>query len=161
MIRKMMHSILNINAAKGYVPYQDLENKQMLRDILEQPQHFISHIGRFTTSVTTQMVYGFRTSSIHDGKLRQLYHGVERWSEVTGSSTAALLDVYPVLRRLPDFMLPVRRYAQELHRQERRLYVGHWMDAKARIYEGTSKVSRLPTCTLIHTTSPPLPPGLG
>lgn len=141
MIRKMMHSILNINAAKGYVPYQDLENKQMLFGILEQPQHFISHIRRFTTSVTTQMVFGFRTTSIHDEKLKQLYHGVEKWSEVTGSSTAAVLNVYPILRRLPDLMLPMRRYAQGLHRKEKQLYVGHWMDAKTRILQGTSKVS--------------------
>ena len=96
MVRKMMHYILNVNAAKGYVPYQDLENKQMLCGILEQPQHFVSHIRRYTTSVTTQMVFGFRTTSIHDEKLEQLYHGVEKWSEVTGSSSAAVTNVYPV-----------------------------------------------------------------
>ncbi|UQC86444.1 cytochrome P450 [Colletotrichum lupini] len=30
MIRKIFHQVLHINAAKGYVPYQDLESKQML-----------------------------------------------------------------------------------------------------------------------------------
>lgn len=30
MIRKMLHNILNIKAARTYVPYQDLENKQMM-----------------------------------------------------------------------------------------------------------------------------------
>ncbi|KUI59392.1 Fumitremorgin C synthase [Cytospora mali] len=139
MVRKMMHSILHINAAKGYVPYQDLENKQMLSGFLEKPEQFISHIRRFTNSITTQMVFGFRTTSIHDEKLKKLYHGVEKWSEVVGSSTAAVLDVYPLLRQLPDFMLPMRRYAQELHREEYQLYVGHWMDAKNRILQGTSK----------------------
>lgn len=141
MVRKMTHSILNVNAAKSYVPYQDLETKQMLCGFLEQPQAFLAHIGRFTTSLTTQMVFGFRTTSIHDEKLKKLYRGVEKWSELVGSSTAALLNVYPILRRLPDFMLPLRRYAQELHREEKKLYVGHWMDAKNRIVQGTSKVS--------------------
>lgn len=143
MIRKMMHYILNVNAAKGYVPYQDLENKQMLCGFLDQPEHFVDHIRRFTNSLMTQMVYGFRTTSIHDKKLQQLFHGVEKFSEIVGSSSAALLDVYPPLRRLPDFMLPMRRYAKELHRKEKMLYVGHWMAAKKRILQGTSKVRDL------------------
>ncbi|KAK1725113.1 cytochrome P450 [Colletotrichum acutatum] len=138
MIRKIFHQVLHINAAKGYVPYQDLESKQMLSGFLEEPDSFVDHIRRFTTSLTTQMVFGFRTTSIHDEKLKRLYHCVEKWSEVVGSSTAALLDVYPPLRNL-GFMSPGKRYAAALHKEERALYVGHWMDAKDRVLEGTAK----------------------
>lgn len=140
MIRKIFHQLLYTNAAKGYVPYQDLESKQMLSGFLDDPHHFIDHIRRFTTSLTTQMVYGFRTTSIHDEKLKRLYRCVEKWSEVVGSSAAALLDVYPLLRNL-GFMSPGKRYAQALHKEESALYVGHWMDAKKRVIQGTAKVS--------------------
>ncbi|KAK1623551.1 cytochrome P450 [Colletotrichum phormii] len=138
MIRKIFHQVLHINAAKGYVPYQDLESKQMLSGFLEEPDSFVDHIRRFTTSLTTQMVFGFRTTNIHDEKLKRLYHCVERWSEVVGSSAAALLDVYPPLRNL-GFMSPGKRYAEALHKEERALYVGHWMDAKERVVTGTAK----------------------
>ncbi|GKT50816.1 cytochrome P450 monooxygenase yanC [Colletotrichum spaethianum] len=130
--------VLNISAAKGYVPYQDLESKQMLSGFLDEPHHFIDHIRRFTNSLTTQMVFGFRTASIHDEKLKKLYHCIEKWSEVVGSSAAALLDVYPILRSLGS-LLPGKRYAKGLHREERALYVGHWMDAKSRVLQGTAK----------------------
>lgn len=140
MIRKIMHSVLHINASKGYVPYQDLESKQMLCGILDEPHFFADHIRRFTNSLTTQMVFGFRTIDIHDEKLKTLYDCVEKWSEVMGSSTAAFLDVFPLLRKLPDFMLPMRRYANELHRKEKALYVGHWMDTKQNIHQGTAMV---------------------
>lgn len=73
MIRKMVHNILNIKAAKSYVPYQDLENKQMLCGLLDQPESFVDHIRRYTNSLTTQMVFGFRTISIDDPKLKQLF----------------------------------------------------------------------------------------
>ena len=73
MIRRMVHNILNIKAAKSYVPYQDLENKQMLLGLLEQPNSFVGHIRRYTNSLTTQMVFGFRTISINDPKLIQLF----------------------------------------------------------------------------------------
>ncbi|TDZ58545.1 Cytochrome P450 monooxygenase yanC [Colletotrichum trifolii] len=136
--RKIFHQMLHLNAAKGYVPYQDLESKQMLFGFLEDPDQFIDHIRRFTNSLTTQMVFGFRTTSIHDEKLKKLYHCVEQWSEVVGSSAAALLEVYPFLRKLGS-LAPGKRYAESLHKEERDLYVGHWMAAKKRVIEGHSK----------------------
>jgi cytochrome P450 len=155
MIRKIVHNNLNIKAARTYVPYQDLENKAMLVGLLEEPNQFIDHIRRYTNSLTTQMVFGFRTTSTEDPKLKQLFsvrvsrlgddgllispQGFEKFSEVMGSETAALLDVYPILRVLPDFMLPLRRYAKKLHAKERELYVGHWLNVKKAIKNKTAK----------------------
>lgn len=47
MIRKMMHSLLNVQAARTYVPYQLLENKQMLNDLLDTPDNFKNHMRRY------------------------------------------------------------------------------------------------------------------
>ncbi|RYP31688.1 hypothetical protein DL767_005601 [Monosporascus sp. MG133] len=66
--------ILNVKAARTYVPYQDLENKAMLVGFLEQPALFMDHIRRYTNSLSTQMMFGFRTTSLDDPKLKQLYH---------------------------------------------------------------------------------------
>jgi hypothetical protein len=74
MLRKIVHNNLNIKAARSYVPYQDLENKAMLIGMLEKPDLFIDHIRRYTNSLTTQMIFGFRTTSIDDPKLKQLFH---------------------------------------------------------------------------------------
>lgn len=74
MIRKIVHNNLNIKAARTYVPYQDLENKAMLMGLLEKPELFMDHIRRYTNSLTTQMIFGFRTTSIDDPKLKQLFH---------------------------------------------------------------------------------------
>jgi hypothetical protein len=81
MIRKIVHNNLNIKAAKTYVPYQDLENKAMLVGFLENPDLFIDHIRRYTNSLTTQMIFGFRTTSINDPKLKQLYSVSEMLSK--------------------------------------------------------------------------------
>ncbi|KAF9694650.1 hypothetical protein EKO04_007644 [Ascochyta lentis] len=138
-LRKIVHKSLNIKAARTYVPYQDLENKAMLMGFLEKPDLFIDHIRRYTNSLTTQMIFGFRTTSINDPKLIQLYSGFEKFSEVTGSQTAAVLDVFPVLRKLPDWIFPLRQYAKKLHEKESELYVGHWMDVKKAIKNGSAK----------------------
>ncbi|EXJ80110.1 hypothetical protein A1O1_08252 [Capronia coronata CBS 617.96] len=139
MIHRMIHNILNIKAAVTYVPYQDLENKFMLLGMLNQPEEFANHMRRYTNSLTTQMIFGFRTLNINDPKLQQLFHGFEKWAEVTGSSSAQILDLFPILQRLPKFLLPNYRYAEKLHQEEKALYVGHWLNAKKAIKDGTGK----------------------
>ncbi|RYP48595.1 hypothetical protein DL768_005550 [Monosporascus sp. mg162] len=139
MIRRIVQNSLNIKAARTYVPYQDLENKAMLVGFLEQPALFMDHIRRYTNSLSTQMMFGFRTTSLDDPKLKRLYHGFEEFGKVMGAETAALVDLFPVLRYLPDLFLPLRRHAKELHKKECDLFVGHYADTKRRLKEGTAK----------------------
>lgn len=45
--RKMVHSLLNITTSKQYLPYQVLENRQMLFQFLKEPKEFLNHIRRY------------------------------------------------------------------------------------------------------------------
>lgn len=73
MLRKICHNNLNIKAARSYVPYQDLENKAMLLGFLQTPELFIQHLRRYSNSLTTQMIFGFRTTDLDDPKFKQLF----------------------------------------------------------------------------------------
>lgn len=73
MVRKLAHSVLNVKVARSYVPYQDLENKAMLMGFLESPNDFINHIRRYTTSLTTQMTFGYRTPASDDPNLVEMF----------------------------------------------------------------------------------------
>ncbi|KAK6853248.1 hypothetical protein PG995_010060 [Apiospora arundinis] len=137
-IHKLFHVILNVRAATGYVPYQDLEAKRLLVGFLDEPELWIDHVRRFTTSIVTQLIYGFRTASIEDPKLKHLYHVIDEFVPAVGSSGSALLDLYPILRKLPDFMLPARRKAKVQHASERDLFLGHWTEFKQRINNKTA-----------------------
>jgi hypothetical protein len=61
---------------------------------------------------------------------------------VQGASSQ-LLDLYPILQKLPPFLRPNYNYARELHRKEMGLYLGHWMNTKEALHDGTAKVSDL------------------
>ncbi|KAI1336781.1 cytochrome P450 [Xylariaceae sp. FL0016] len=139
MVRGIVHHSLNINASRAYVPYQDLESRAMLVGMLERPGRFFDHLRRFTNSLSTQIVFGFRTPNLDDPKLKQLFHGLAEWSKLTGSQSAAILDVFPILRSLPDMLLPSRKHARELHRKEYNLFVGHYLTAKKKLKEGTAQ----------------------
>ncbi|KAH6625117.1 cytochrome P450 [Boeremia exigua] len=139
-LHKMIHNILNIRAAVAYVPYQDLENKQMLFDLLNTPNDFEGHLRRYSNSLTTQMVFGFRTTDNNDPKLKQLFDGFQKWGELIQIPSAQLLDLFPILRRLPASLRPNFQHAQQLHKDEMGLYLGHWMKAKRGLQSG----SRIP-----------------
>ncbi|KAJ9643783.1 hypothetical protein H2204_001928 [Knufia peltigerae] len=135
--RKMCHALLNIQAAKSYVPYQMLENKQMLHEFLHKPDDFIKHIRRYSNALTTTMVYGWRTPTYEDPKMMQLFEGFSKFAAINQTGASALFEFFPLLRWIPDILSPTKRQAKELHRHERELYLGHWLNAKAAIKEGS------------------------
>lgn len=69
----MVHNILNIKAAITYVPYQDLENKIFLANLLDTPNDLLYHLRRFTYSLSTQMIFGYRCTDNKDPNLLQLF----------------------------------------------------------------------------------------
>jgi hypothetical protein len=93
----MVHNIFNMRAGIAYVPYQDLENKQMLRDLLDSPVDFVTHIRRYSNSLTTQMIFGFRTTSNSDPKLRQLFDCFEESGALAAGASSQLSNLYPIL----------------------------------------------------------------
>lgn len=73
MVHKTIHNILNIKAAVTYVPYQDLENKIMLQAFLDEPADFHAHLRRYTFSLSTQIIFGYRAPNNNDANLQQLF----------------------------------------------------------------------------------------
>jgi hypothetical protein len=61
MIRKMCHSLLNVQAARTYVPYQVLENKQMLSELLDTPDDFVNHMRRYDIFRWTMLIKDTQT----------------------------------------------------------------------------------------------------
>ncbi|KIW01166.1 uncharacterized protein PV09_07451 [Verruconis gallopava] len=137
--RRIVHNSLNIKATKTYITYQDLENKQLLMDMLERPEIFKSHIRRYTSSLATQIVFGFRTPNHDDPKLIRLIEGFEEFCRISVAPIANALDCFPFMRYLPDFMIPMKGYAKKLHHEELKLYMEHYDSTREKIKNGTAK----------------------
>ncbi|KAL1890728.1 hypothetical protein Sste5346_008053 [Sporothrix stenoceras] len=135
--RKLFHSLLNVTASKTYLTYQVLENKQMLYELITQPEDFLYHIRRYSNALTTTMVFGWRTPTYQDDKLMQLFDGFSEFADLNQTGAAALLDAFPLLRNIPESLNPTRRLAKTLHAKEKALYLSHWLKAKDEISKGT------------------------
>lgn len=140
-MHSLVHDHLNIKASISYIPYQDLENRQMLLGFLDQPDRWIDHIRRYTNALTTQMIFGFRTTNINDKNMHTLFECVEDWATTFLTLQAQLMDVFPVLQKLPDWAYPVKGKARALHKKELELYLVHWNTIKQTTLAGTANVS--------------------
>jgi cytochrome P450 len=63
---------------------------------------------------------------------------MEYFTEVMQTTTASLVDVYPVLRYLPHFMQPTLKAASNWHKEETKFYLRLWNDVKEKIAQGTA-----------------------
>lgn len=71
--RKLAHNFLNLQVSKKYFIYQDLETRQLLDDLLDDPQGFVHHLRRFSTSLSAIMIFGIRYPSYHTHEVKELY----------------------------------------------------------------------------------------
>ena len=54
-----------------------------------------------------------------------------------------MLDLLPILRKLPDFMLPIVKEGKQIHEKERDLFRNYYLNTKRDLQIGTAKVSNL------------------
>ncbi|KAH8165460.1 hypothetical protein CIB48_g2798 [Xylaria polymorpha] len=137
-IRRAAHTMLNINASQTYIPYQDLENKQMLVGFLEKPENFLDHVQRFTNSLITQMIFGFRTHTSEHEYIKQVFENVHNGVQISHFA-GVLFDTFPLLSELPDFLLPARKHARQHFEHERKFLVDLWRKTKKSVNAGETK----------------------
>ncbi|KAK7713658.1 hypothetical protein SLS63_012040 [Diaporthe eres] len=129
-IARINHKLLNAKAALAFTPYQTLESRQMLADILDNPSEHQRHIQRYSNSVSCQMVYGFRTTTWSDPRLQSVVSIFNEVCDLAISIPARLMDCYPILQKLPKSLLPVCRQALDLERRCIEVFLDRWMAAK-------------------------------
>lgn len=102
----------------------------MMYEMITQPDEFLGNIRRYANALTTTMVFGWRTPTYKDEKMMQLFNGFSEFADLNQTGAAALLDSFPLLRKLPDFLIPMQKKAKQLHSKEKALYKDHWMKTK-------------------------------
>ncbi|KAK5116824.1 hypothetical protein LTR85_009084 [Meristemomyces frigidus] len=132
LARKMIHNLLNAKKAVDY-----LELKQMLSDFIDRPSAFHDHVRRYSTSLVTSFVFGWRSPSFNDPAVKQIYDGFEEFA-LASQLSSSLLDYYPILRKVPDFMNPMSRRAKALHKEELKLYKDYILRVRQRMQKGIS-----------------------
>ncbi|KAL1626284.1 hypothetical protein SLS56_006950 [Neofusicoccum ribis] len=126
--RKMWHSILNVGAARCYLPYQTLEASKLLVDVADDPTRLRRHLERFSNSVGMTMLNGLRVPSAEDPGIREVVDSLLEWGLL--GMRWGWLDDYAFVWKLPYWAVPGRPMAKVLTARHEELVWRHWNKTK-------------------------------
>jgi cytochrome P450 len=135
-IRKIMHSILNIRNAATFAPFQDLESRQLLYEVLKQPEKWFLANQRFANSVVMSVVFGKRILDRKDENVEALFQTSMEFI-LAQQPGANLVDTMYFLDLLPCPLKWWRKRGQEAHKRVVQVYEKEVADLKRRIDKGT------------------------
>jgi cytochrome P450 len=136
-VRKIAHSLLSIKVVKNYDAYQEMERKQMLDEMLENPVDFFPSLQRYTTSLAATILFGWRASSSADPRIRKLDDELAALQEAMSTGAAALIDGFPFLRYLPEALLPAKANIRRALQLGHTVHMENWYAVKKNIANGT------------------------
>ncbi|KAL1879645.1 hypothetical protein Plec18167_004107 [Paecilomyces lecythidis] len=137
--RKMMHKVLNSSQQGIYKPFQDLESKALMYQLLVQPETWYLWLGRFSNSVIMSVIFGRRTHP-GDVNLSAVYSAQEEFVPYMMPG-ASIIDAFPILEKasfLKSFQ-PWRRKGDDLYRRTKKAFLKLIEELESRINAGTQR----------------------
>ncbi|KAG1899593.1 cytochrome P450 [Suillus fuscotomentosus] len=84
-------------------PMQIKQAREMIANLIGDPQNYHSHFATFSASVAMSVTYGYQTSPHHDPLVRIVENALAIGLEVVTPEKAILLKTFPFLLKLPDW----------------------------------------------------------
>ncbi|EXJ73906.1 uncharacterized protein A1O5_02200 [Cladophialophora psammophila CBS 110553] len=134
-LRKIMHQILT--STKLYMPFEDLESKQLLWDYLEKPDRWWSANGRYANSVIMSVIFG-RRSLLDDPDVVELFETLELFLE-NQQPGVNIVDAFPVLDRLPKRLQWWRPRGERIFEKTKKVYAREEERLRRKMKEGNQK----------------------
>ncbi|KAF2877751.1 cytochrome P450 [Massariosphaeria phaeospora] len=126
--QKLESPLLSMRAASAYLPFQELESKQLLYDLLGNAGgsggDCHGHFERTTASIIYGLFYGFRLKTASDPVLLTA-HSVNHEFDQLAQVGKYLVDSFPVLNNLPGSLAPWKAEAEKHWERQRALHVGN------------------------------------
>ncbi|THV06992.1 cytochrome P450 [Dendrothele bispora CBS 962.96] len=112
-LRRALHAQLQEKAAVEYEPVQLVNAKNVVLDILRDPDHHQDHAKRYAASVIISLTYGKPTPTTYsEPEVQRLQKCLFRLGAAVRPGTY-LVDSFPPLRYVPGYLSELKRYHQE------------------------------------------------
>ncbi|KAH7883254.1 cytochrome P450 [Phlebopus sp. FC_14] len=102
--RSFIHQAFRADAVPRFKPSVQRQAYQLLRDLLESPDHCWDHLSLYTSSVIIKAVYDYDMVPRDDEMFAIIEKMAELTVEVVRPEVAAVLNAFPILLRLPSWL---------------------------------------------------------
>ncbi|KAF8191490.1 cytochrome P450 [Mycena galopus ATCC 62051] len=151
-LRRAAHEGL-IRISSSYAPIQEREASVLVKRLIEQPNSWDYNLKRKAPSVTSTIlgvVYGWPQLDLtHEPLVGRANDFIDRLVRAIAPG-AFLVDVFPVMKRLPLWMAKWKKEGLEWHQKDTILFEGLMNDAKELERSGS-----LPHCFAAHLIDKP------
>ncbi|OJA09014.1 hypothetical protein AZE42_07395 [Rhizopogon vesiculosus] len=101
--RRLFHQSFRPESALRFRPMQIRRAREMVLNLIDDPQHYHSHFGTFSSSVAMLAVYGYQPSARGDPRVRVMENALHLGFNVMTPERAMVLKTFPFLLKLPDW----------------------------------------------------------
>ncbi|KAG1739612.1 cytochrome P450 [Suillus lakei] len=101
--RRLFHQTFHPDSALKFRPMQMTRARELVVNLIDDPQHYESHFATFSAAVGLSVAYGYQTSTRDDPLVEIIDTAVALGVEVMTPERAILLKLFPFLLRLPDW----------------------------------------------------------
>ncbi|KAJ4479616.1 cytochrome P450 [Lentinula edodes] len=141
--RRRVHEALRAQTAKEYFGYQETESVIMLDQMLTDPENFLDHFQRASTSLTLSIVYGWSPLLNSDHPIIWKIDQFNRkfFAAAVPGSFWVEFNYFKWMRYLPRWMCAWRRDAEETFKRVTVTLEGLSVDVQKRIDRGDDPTS--------------------
>lgn len=130
-----MHQLTMPSAATSYQPTQILESTRLLHDLLHSPKDYEQWFERYSSGLIFRL--GFGKTIKNEGVVRRIMD-VNHNLEKVASPGAYLVDTFPSMMYVPEFLAPWKRQLGEFHKEELGLFRELLQDVREEMEKGTA-----------------------
>ncbi|KAL1642590.1 hypothetical protein SLS58_005359 [Diplodia intermedia] len=137
-LRAIVHKLLTPKASDTFKPSQEFEAKQLLHDILEDPENTYDHCRRYTTSVVMTSTYGRRIPKFDCEDTREIYGLMKDFTENMPPTNGFLPDLVPPLAKLPTWLQWWRKPALAMQKRQTAIWTKYWRTLRQQMETDTA-----------------------
>ncbi|KAK8041117.1 cytochrome P450 [Apiospora phragmitis] len=106
-IRKLIHQFfMEPRCEKDHIHLQNAEATQLMYDFMMAPEYHMEHPKRYSHSITSSLVFGIRTKSVHSEPMARLFSLMGKWSEILELGATPLSTLFPFSSFYPRVYSP-------------------------------------------------------
>ncbi|KAA1473593.1 cytochrome P450 [Dentipellis sp. KUC8613] len=121
-VQRLVHNMLSKDACNNHLPIQSAEATQLMYDFLKQPDQFYDHVNRYTSSVITSVLAGVRSPRITSPIVVAFIDYVHKWAGLMEPAAHPPVDVFPILKYVPERWASWKTIVRDVRAGQRRLY---------------------------------------
>ena len=132
MQRRFAHTVFTAAHQQKYYNVIGTEVMKLMHELMNNPKDHFAHTDLFTARISSRLCYGNASEA-----LRHSRNAHEFIPQISPTAAGPIMNIFPFLIHLPEWINTSKRWIRERREQERELWTSELAQAKQALADGT------------------------